>query len=276
MVRYSEIGLKSPPIRRRFETALRDNILSRLEADGIEALVSFSDSRFYLEADDMDACVKAVTRVFGVASVSVAERCGSSMDEVKATAAEYSKGRIPKSGSFAVRARREGTHPYNSMELAKETGSAIFLANEGVRVDLTDPDVTFHVEVRDNRAYVFDTYIPGPGGIPLGTQGKVLALSGGNASVAAWLMMKRGCKVIFLGEGWDEILGKYDPNIKTSPDVPDYVLGFVSGASLDGVREVLSEGYGGPVYFPTVGMTSEEIQKIEKSMSAGEFASEWY
>ncbi|NLL94694.1 MAG: hypothetical protein GX224_02915 [Thermoplasmatales archaeon] len=276
LVRYSEIGLKSPPIRRAFEDALRGNILDMLAADGVEALIRFSDSRFYLESDDMARCVAAVTRVFGVASVSPAVACGSGMDEILQVAAEYSKGKIPKSGSFAVRARREGTHPYNSMELAKLAGSAIFDANPGVSVDLTDPDATIHIEVRDNRAYVFHERIPGPGGLPMGTQGRVAALPGGRApEVAAWLMMKRGCRVTLVGDGWGGVLERYDPRLRRSDGVPGSALGVVSGESLDGASDVFKE-HGTPVYFPTIGMDGPELKKLSEAMSKADFGGTWY
>lgn len=276
LVRYSEIGLKSPPIRKAFEDTLRRNILDMLAADGVEALVRFSDSRFYIESNDMAGCVAAMTRVFGVASVSPAQACSSDMEEIMEVAAEYSKGKIPKSGSFAVRARREGTHPYNSMELAKQVGSAVFNANPGVSVDLTNSDTTIYIEVRDNRAYVFHERIPGPGGLPMGTQGKVAALPGGRApNVAAWLMMKRGCRVTLVGEGWGESLSKYDPRLTRSDSVPKNVLGVVSGETLSSVSRIFKE-YGSPAFFPIIGMDDAEIEKISESMSKADFTDPWY
>ena len=67
-------------------------------------------------------------------------------------------------------------------------------------VDLTNPELTIYLEVRDNDTYIFHEKIPGPGGLPLGTQGKVVALvsSGIDSPVATYLMMKRGCQVIAL------------------------------------------------------------------------------
>ena len=78
LVRYSEIGLKSAPVRRRFENQLKDNMLSMLMEDGVEAFITKSGARYYVEASDIAAAVFSLRRVFGVGSISVAEECASS------------------------------------------------------------------------------------------------------------------------------------------------------------------------------------------------------
>jgi thiamine biosynthesis protein ThiI len=207
LVRYSEIGLKSRPVRKRFEMQLKDNMMSMLVRDRVEALVTSDGSRFYVDTEDTDAAVRSVRRVFGVASLSVAETCNSEMDDICRTAAEYSRPRMKKGQSFAVRARREGTHRYTSMELGKEAGSAIFLANDGVKVDLTDPDVTFYIEVRNNRTYIFDAYVRAHAGLPLGSQGRVNAyVNDDRGLLSAWLMMKRGCRTVVRGDHGIDVL----------------------------------------------------------------------
>ena len=270
LVRYCEIGLKSTPVRRKFESILRDNMLSMLAADGVEALISYGEARFYLESDDIEACARSVKKVFGIASISVASVCSSDMDEVCRTAAEYSVGRIPDGKSFAVRARREGTHRYTSMELAKEAGSAIFLENEskGVTVNLTDPDKVIYIEVRDSKAYIFDEYIPGPGGLPMGSQGKVIAdIAGDRGIVSAWAMMRRGCRVLVTGEGEIETLRMYDPGLRVlsgdeSKGMFKEILAKVSGAGVNDLSGYDYGDYGLPVFFPTVGMTDEETSSM--------------
>ena len=95
LVRYSEIGLKSAPVRRRFENQLKDNMLSMLMEDGVEAFITKSGARYYVEASDIDAAVSSLRRVFGVGSISIAEECASSkMEDICAKAAEYSRSRI--------------------------------------------------------------------------------------------------------------------------------------------------------------------------------------
>lgn len=264
LARYSEIGLKSTPVRVKFENRLRDNMMSMLAKDRIEALVTKKDARFYIESSDTDAAVLAIRRVFGIASLSVAEVCSSDMDDICRTAAEYSLGRLNEGESFAVKARREGTHDYTSMDVGREAGSAIFLANEskGVKVDLTDPDVVFFVEVRNNKAFVFGSYIRCHGGLPIGTQGKVFAEVNNDRDIlSAWLMMKRGCKVFVKGEK-QPILEMYDPELKYSAEIPNEILGVVMGTSFSGFENASMLTTEVPIFFPTIGMTDEEVSTL--------------
>ena len=273
LVRYSEIGLKSAPIRKRFENQLKDNILTMLVEDGVEAFVTKNGARFYIETSDADAAVASVRRVFGVGSVSVAEECASSrMEDVCAKAAEYSRTRISDGQSFAVRARREGSQGYTSMDVGREAGSAIFLANEdrGVRVDLTDPDVVFYVEVRENRAFVFGEYVRCHAGLPVGSQGRVLAkVDSERAMVAAWLMMKRGCRLVADGDaGMIAMLRRYDPLLREGDGNP-HALGVVLGTSLEELDSVDVTDYDVPVFFPTIGMTDAEVAETAAVIRAG-------
>lgn len=273
LVRYSEIGLKSAPVRRRFENQLKDNMLSMLMEDGVEALVTKNGARYYVEATDPDAAVASLRRVFGVGSISVAEECDSSrMEDICSKAAEYSRSRISAGQSFAVKARREGSQGYTSMDVGREAGSAIFIANEdrGVRVDLTDPDVVFYVEVRENRAFVFGEYIRCHAGLPVGSQGKVIAEVGDERGmVAAWLMMKRGCRVIAHGDAdLIALLRRYDPLLKVGDGNPQ-ALGYVLGTTLDGLDAVDVSSYDVPVYFPTIGMSDDEVSELAGVIWAG-------
>ena len=273
LIRYAEIGLKSAPVRRRFENQLKDNILTMLMEDGVEALVTKRGARYYVEATDPDAAVRSVRIVFGVASISVAEVCSSKMEDMCAVAAEYSKGRISEGQSFAVKARREGSQGYSSMDVGREVGSAIFLANEdlGVRVDLTDPEVVFYVEVRDNQAYIFQDYIRCHAGLPVGSQGKVVAhVEDDRGLVSAWLMMKRGCRVMLRGEDYLPLLRQYDPIMRAVDlDGGRNVFGYVLGTRLEDVGKIDVSSYDLPVYFPTMGMTDDEVATLAEIIRKG-------
>ncbi len=100
--------------------------------------------------------------------------------------------------TFAVRVKRVGDHPFSSQEKAGALGALIGAAHPGFRVDLSNPDVTLHVEIRDERCHLYHEVFPGPGGLPPGTQGTLVALvSGGiDSPVAAYMMMKRGCRIL--------------------------------------------------------------------------------
>ena len=280
MVRYCEIGLKSTPVRRRFENILKDNMLTMLAADGVEAIITYADARFFIETNDIQRCVDSVKKVFGIASLSVAEECSSDMEDICASAANYSVGRISEGQSFAVKARREGSHPYTSMVVGMEAGSAIFLRNEklGVKVDLTNPEKVFYIEVRNNKAYIFDSYITCPGGLPLGSQGRVFAdISDERGMVSAWMMMKRGCRTMVRGDCGIDILRSYDPTLRSVTDEEiasgsvKEILGMVMGTPLEGLDSVDVSKFDVPVYFPTIGMTDDEVKNLRGQIVSAEF-----
>ena len=280
LVRYCEIGLKSTPVRRRFEAILKDNMLSMLAADGIESIITYADARYFIETDDIEGCVNSVKKVFGIASLSVAEECTSEMDDICRAAAEYSAGRLEKGQSFAVQARREGNHPYTSMDVGREAGSAIFLRNEdiGVKVDLTAPEKIFYIEVRNNKAYIFDSYITCPGGLPLGSQGRVFAdISDRRGMVSAWMMMKRGCRAMVHGDCDIDLLKEYDPALRSLTDEEieggniKEIMGMVLGTPLEGLDSVDVSKYNVPVYFPTVGMTDSDVDELYGKIESATF-----
>ena len=276
LIRYAEIGLKSAPVRRRFENTLKDNMLNMLMQDGVEALVTNKGARFYVEATDIDVAVRSVRKVFGVASLSIAEVCSSKMEDMCQIAADYSKSRLSDGQSFAVKARREGSQGYTSLDMGREIGSAIFLANEdkGVKVDLTDPDVTFYVEARDNRAFIFLDYVKCHAGLPVGTQGKVIAKFDGSerSMVSAWMMMKRGCRVLIDGEGDFSPLSQYDTYVRAydpQKDDEKRILGIVMGSDIGDIDDIDVSQYELPVFFPTIGMTDEEVHDCFETIVNG-------
>ncbi len=273
LLRYAEIGLKSEPVRKRFEKQLKDNIVSMLMKDGVEAFVTKKGARIYVEAADPDAAIRSVRKVFGVASISVVETCSSDMEDICRTAAAYSRGRLSEGQTFAVDARREGSHPYTSIDVAREAGSAIFLENEhlGIKVKLTNPDVKFFIEVRDNMAYLFQDFVMCHAGLPIGTQGKVIAdVDDDRGLVSAWLVMKRGCRVMFRGSGDFEALKNYDPEMRLCDEKSaKYALAYVQGRDIAGLEGFDASGYDLPVFFPTVAMSDEEVSEMADGIRAG-------
>lgn len=196
LVRYDELALKSKKVRLRYEHILVNNIRSMLDADGCTySKVSREWGRIFIHTSDTRA-VKSAVKVFGVVSASPAYICEPTIESVAKLCAQV--GKVQEGQSFAIRARRTGSHDFTSHDIAVACGDAVLKANKNTRVNLSKPDVEIFVEVRQNTAYVFTEYIKGVGGLPLGSQGKMIALiSGGiDSPVAAWLMMKRGCEII--------------------------------------------------------------------------------
>src|SRR5712691_7309429 len=140
-------------------------------------------------------------RVCGIASVALAWRVGSTIDAMKAAVTQIIEGR--RFASFRISARRAfKTYPLTSVELNRELGAFVLerVGRELTRVDLHGAELDIHVEVLPAETFVYVHPTPGPGGLPVGASGVVMALlSGGiDSPVAAWRMMKRGCRVLFV------------------------------------------------------------------------------
>lgn len=202
LVRHGELALKSPRVRARLMRTLTRRIEEALERAGLEGLVRQLHSRHIVEANDLPAAKHAVSRVFGITSLSEATAAPVESEALQDAAADYTRTHWPEGAeSFAIRGRRTGNHPYTSQEMARATGSAVWKAMEQtgvpVRVDLDEPDWALNIEVREKEAYLFHDRLRGPGGLPLGSQGRVVVwLTDADSAVAAYQMMRRGAQIV--------------------------------------------------------------------------------
>jgi thiamine biosynthesis protein ThiI len=218
-VHYAEIALKGRN-RPRFEGALRHNVARSLSTLG-RVHVRPLPGRLLVELPDgvdFEAAAERLRRVFGIAYFGRVTACEPTPEAIGKTAEDLVSARAPR--SFGVRARRaDKRHPFTSGELAREVGARIVGAT-GAKVDLTEPELWVEVHVLAREALVFHERHPGPGGMPVGVAGNVVAMiSGGiDSPVAAFLMMKRGCRVEFV-------------HFHSSP--------FTSAASIDKVRDLV-------------------------------------
>ncbi len=199
LIRYGEIGLKGQN-RSYFLRRLRRNLRQSLKACDVEGRVWQDGQRLYITTSQVEQATDAGSRVFGVVSLSPVSETRADLDAVteEATALALRAG-LNRSGSFRVSARRaDKAFPLISPEIERRVGAEV-VAVTGARVDLSrNADMEIGVEIQPGRALVYGQVIAGPGGLPLGSQGKVVALlsSGIDSPVATWLMMKRGCSVI--------------------------------------------------------------------------------
>ncbi|MBD3263439.1 hypothetical protein GF374_03615 [Candidatus Woesearchaeota archaeon] len=186
LIRFAEIWLKSPPTRRKLLGLLSDNIK---EATGEEPELR----RTRLLLPYSKAALPGLSRVFGVASFSPARRVelDSLEQEFEKFARRHVHGR-----PFRVSVRRAWKgYPKNSMQLERELGS---IADSYGPVDLENYQVNLEVELYEGHAFLFTDRMSGPGGLPYGSEGRVLALfSGGiDSPVAAWMVARRGTAVV--------------------------------------------------------------------------------
>lgn len=200
LVRYGEIGIKSRSVRVQFEKRLVERIEEQLARRGAEAEVVRTTSRIIVRASDVERAVDALTHTFGIVSVSPAVDCPADLAAIGDLAAEVARRRLREGESFAMRVKRAGTHAFTSLDVAKRAADHVFAAvgDRKPRVDLEHPDLAIHVEVRDAEAFVFTRIERGPGGLPLGSQGRVgVLVDSPRAAHAAWLMGKRGSSLFF-------------------------------------------------------------------------------
>ena len=217
IVRYGEISLKKGK-RKEFEKKLVKNIKSALKRAGFESKIEILRGRILI--DTLDDAKTIIAHQPGVVSVSPAREM--SYEEIFEYLKEKLKDKNPE--SFKIETQRvDKNFPKVSPEINSEVGEFI-VKNFGWKVNLNNPDFKIEIEIIQNRAYVFFEKIKGIGGLPVGTQGKVIALiSGGiDSPVAAFLMMKRGAKLIALHfqqsakqrkvvEGMVNVLNRYSP-----------------------------------------------------------------
>ncbi len=291
LVRYGELALKSPPVRREFERSLRRNILAQLLRDGVTGRLRADRGHLYVESDDPERALRVLRRVFGVTSVSEAHEVPTDRATIRARLLELASPRLPHGASFAVRARRTGQHPFTSQQLAAELGEAVLesFVDRALTVDLERPDVELHVEVRANRTYLYFDRASGPGGLPLGVAGRLVALvDGRRGALGAFLMMKRGCRVslVVLPDAEplvDGTLARFDPAVNVLPSPPD-VGSWSSAIATEAERShadgvVLPIGvddyatakarWGDRVLFsPTVGLSDEEVSERWRNVTA--------
>jgi tRNA uracil 4-sulfurtransferase len=196
---YHEINLKGNN-RGWFENHLHQHVVSILKGLAHDSIQRFSGR--LLIGLSPESPVEEITRrlkmVFGIANFAVAWEVAAEIEAIRSGLAEL----IPTLAfsSFKIDARR-GTKdfPLDSMQLNQQLGGFVQgLTGASVRMD--NPDVVFFVEIVGARVFLHTSKLPGAGGLPSGTGGRVLCLlSGGiDSPVAAFRMMRRGCRVLFV------------------------------------------------------------------------------
>lgn len=201
IVRFGETALKGKN-KSYFEKKLVDRVkkilrkFSGVDVYREEGLVFVSAN----SENSQEELVGEISKVFGISSISPAVETNPNMEDIYETAVNFMMNLIEKESvrTFKVEAKRaDKNFPVKSPEIARLVGGEVLKGCKVLKVDVRNPQVCLHVDVRRDKAYIYRKKIQGYGGLPLGTNGKgMLLLSGGiDSPVAGWMMAKRGMSI---------------------------------------------------------------------------------
>jgi tRNA uracil 4-sulfurtransferase len=251
LIKYAEIGLKGNN-RHFFEDALMKQIRISLRKVEGRFDVTRTQGRVYIEClsdFDFHEVVEGLKKVFGITGICpVVHVEDNGFEQLQKDIIKYIDDVYPdKNKTFKVNARRaRKDYPMQSMEINSELGGTILEAYPMMKVDVHNPDILLSVEIRE-RIYIYSEVIPGPGGMPVGTNGKaMLLLSGGiDSPVAGYMIAKRGVKI-------DAVYFHAPPY--TSERAKQKVVD---------LARVISR-YSGPVYLHVINFTEIQLYIYEK------------
>lgn len=199
LLKLGEVVLKGLN-RRTFENKLMANIRRRLQHCGTFHIYS-KQSTIYVEPQkvcDLDAAYAACRQIFGVVAVSRATPCEKDKDAILACAKSYLGEQLSRARTFKVETKRaDKKFPMTSIEISQYVGGMLHESYPNLTVDVHDPELTIHVEIRETAAYVHAPAESGAGGLPIGMGGKAVSLlSGGiDSPVSSFMVAKRGVQL---------------------------------------------------------------------------------
>lgn len=195
MIKYGELSTKKDNIK-VFIDKLNSNVSKKL-AD-YDVSISKNKVRMFIDIKDYNEVdiISKLKEVFGIHSIVVCYKCNKSIEDINILAKEL----IDKENitTFKVETNRaDKGFKYNSLEVSKMVGAYLLKNLNYLKVDVHNPEITLHVEIRDDNTYLYTKEIKGLGGYPVGIQGKgLLMLSGGiDSPVAGFLASKRGIDI---------------------------------------------------------------------------------
>ena len=195
LIKYGELTTKKDN-RKMFVNALYSNIANKLK--GLNYYIYKDMSRMYIEFQekDLDTILEKMNKIFGIYAYTVAYKVSSNCEDIENLILNI----LPKTQfqTFKVETKRsDKSFPIESIDFSKRIGGLILKNKEDILVDVHNPEVIFHIEIRKDYTYIYFRDYEGIGGYPCGTQGKgLLMLSGGiDSPVAGYLAMKRGISI---------------------------------------------------------------------------------
>jgi len=217
-----ESMLKSKPVRKHFTRILRDTLIAQCQIRGAEINIRVEGGLMFVSGEADAEITDALKHTFGVNAVDPFIEVEPTPEEVAIAALESNPN---PTGTFAVRCKRHGKKgEWTSQTFAGATGAAV-ISNVDLGVDLSNPDWAIRVALFPDKARLLGERFMGPGGLPSGVQGLVMAhLDSEEDVLSAWLMMHRGCRIQPLN-GKGEQLKAWDPSLVSDVFADKFVTG---------------------------------------------------
>lgn len=273
VVHYAEVGLKGEN-RGQFENQLRRNIARALSPVGIKSVErEFGRIVVYLpEKFDWTELNARLQNIFGIAHFSLAALVPQDLELITRVAVQMM--RQVSFQSFRVTTRRsQKEFPFNSQQISAHVGAAI-VESTGAKVNLRQPEATCFIEVFNQLTIIYVNKTAGPGGLPVGVSERAVALlsAGIDSPVAAWKMMKRGVKVVFVH--FHSVPATTDASIRNSKKIAEiltryqYVSKLYAIPILDLQQEIMTKApakYRVLLYRRVMFRLAEEVARLEKA-----------
>ncbi|MFX0015574.1 MAG: THUMP domain-containing protein [Promethearchaeota archaeon] len=196
-----ELGIKSRQTRRYMIDQLQHNIKARFRHIFTFNILNYRNRLIIYSESSIDLdklAFSIVTSISGVSSVSPVLVVEATENSILSAGKSEAINIIQPYTSFAIRARREGSHPFSSIEIASKLGAEILAYPlEGIKVDLEAPKFQIHLDISGILCFIYSHIYKGMDGLPSRSQGTAIALlkPNFNSILAAWLMKKRGVKI---------------------------------------------------------------------------------
>jgi len=245
VVRYGELAIKSSFVRTRMENLLIRNIRECMKRKGITGKIHKKRGRIIIDSEDFED----LSRVFGIVSYSKAIFVKKDIGKIKEEALkQYKKSK----GTFRVSSQRlDKDFPLTSQELSRDVGAYI-VEKTGAKVKLKEYDINIRIEILKDEAYVFSAEVRGPGGLPLGSAGRMILLGSVESGIE---IMKRGVIIDCDNESKRKELSNWDygVSVKKINEKKNYD-GVIIDFTVDKNKIMeLKEKYKLPVYAPLIG-----------------------
>ncbi len=197
LVRFGDLTLKGKN-QKVFLRALYNLVDKKLEGLNVTIEHQFDRIFIHLNNEDHNKVIERLNLVSGISSYSLVVKCSNDIEEIKVKSLELMQDLVKEETTFKCNTKRANkNYPLTSVEVTKIVSGYVLSHDKLLKVDVHNPKVELNIELRGDSCYLFNTFIKGLGGYPVGIAGKgLLMLSGGiDSPVAGFLAMKQGVEI---------------------------------------------------------------------------------